>query len=114
MNLHWSAITSTVLTAISQMILGLFLTFGLLLVMNGFSVRTSTPALRLALFVHLGVTIGLSVLSYRVSGLFVQRWGLHPAIGTALAVCMGLLIGAVMAFLTALLAVGVAEFLRTR
>ncbi len=114
MNQPWSAITSAILTFLSQIVLGLFLAFSLLLGMNGFGERAGTPALLLSLFVHLGVSIGLMVLSYRSSSLLVQHWGLHPAIGTVLAVCIGWLIGAVMAFLTALLAVGVAEFLRTR
>ena len=102
-------VVSSVLTVIFLVLFGLLLTFGQLVILNGFSEREGTASFITA-FVCQGVGIILcAILSWWLTKLFVQKFNLNKVLSVIISVVVTTVLGSGLAFVSLLISIGVAE-----
>ncbi len=103
------SIVSSVLTIIFLILFGLILTFGQVVMLNGFSEREGNASL-LTAFACQGVGIILcAFLSWWLTKLFIQKFNWNGILSVILSVIVTTFLGSGLAFTSLLVSIGVAE-----
>jgi hypothetical protein len=105
-------VVSSVLTVIFLILIGLVLTFGQLVMLNGFSEKEGTASFVTA-FVCQGVgMLVCAVLAWWLTKLFVQKFNWNKALAVIISVVVTTVLGSGLAFVSLLVSIGVAEAMR--
>jgi hypothetical protein len=105
-------VVSSVLTVIFLILFGLVLTFGQLVMLNGFSEREGIASFITA-FVCQGVGIILcAILSWWLTKLLIQKFNLNKVLSVIISVAVTTVLGGGLAFVSLLVSIGVAEAMR--
>jgi hypothetical protein len=103
------SIISSVLTVIFFILFGLVLTFGQLVILNGFSEREGNASFITA-FVCQGVEIILcAILAWWLTKLLVQKFNWNKVLSVIISVVVTIVLGGGLAFASLLVSIGVAE-----
>jgi hypothetical protein len=103
------SVVSSVLTVIFLLLIGLVLTFGQVVMLNGFSEREGTASFITA-FVCQGVGIILcAILAWWLTKLFIQKFNLNKVLSVIISVVVTTVLGSGLAFVSLLVSIGVAE-----
>ena len=102
-------VVSSVLTVIFLILFGLVLTFGQLVMLNGFSEREGTASFITA-FICQGVGIILcAILAWWLTKLLVQKFNWNKVMAVVSSVFVTTILGSGLAFVSLLISIGVAE-----
>jgi hypothetical protein len=103
------SLISSVLTVIFLIIIGLVLTFGQLVMLNGFSEREGTASF-ITTFACQGAGIILcAILSWWLTKFLVQKFNLNKVLSVIISVVVTTALGSGLAFVSLLVSIGVAE-----
>ena len=103
------SIISSVLTVILLLVFGLVLTFGQLVMLNGFSEKEGTASFITA-FACQGVgMLVCAVLAWWLTKLLIQKFNWNKALSVIISVIVTTVLGSGLAFVSLLISIGVAD-----
>jgi hypothetical protein len=103
------SVVSAVLTVIFLLLIGLILTFGQLVMLNGFSEREGTASF-ISAFVCQGVGLILcAALAWWLTKLFVQKFNWNKVLAVIVSVFIATILGSGLAFVSLIVSLGIAE-----
>lgn len=103
------SVVSAVLTVIFLLLIGLILTFGQLVMLNGFSEREGTASF-ISAFVCQGVGLILcAALAGWLTKLFVQKFNWNKVLAVIVSVFIATILGSGLAFVSLIVSLGIAE-----